>query len=296
MTAAPDVSTLSPVTVYLDNRDYSVMSDAKRFADKPEMTRAINTLEALIESGKVVVLWSWVHALEMSPKDEEAFEPAIRRLDAMYRLSGGLSFRDMASIAQSESRFTQSPATYNYTLGPWLPDADQVGYNLNPADYVSGAASRGFEPTALKAALVPMSVDLKAVLTRIRDISTRDRTAFSRKENDTNFAQMLFNVFTGATTMPAHAIGCRCAGGTLRRICLSSADTLREIKDSDCADIWHSFYAPYVHVWSGDGNTAAIVRNVWPMTTAVNGSFSNVVAAIARKVDEHFQPAGGADK
>ncbi len=105
---------------------------------------------------------------------------------------------------------------------------------------------------------------------------------------------MLFTAFTGAATMPAHAIGCRCAGGTLRRIFLGSADTLREIKDSDCADIWHSLYAPYVHVCSGDGNTAAIVRNVWPMTTAVTGSFSNVVATIARKVDEHFQPAGGA--
>lgn len=293
--STPDVSVSSPVIVYLDNRDYSALSDVKRIANEPELVQALRTLEALIKAGKVVVLWSWVHALEMAPKNEEAIEPAIRRFNAMYRLAEGVSFRDMFSIAQIESRFTELPETYNYALGPWVPDANRLGYNLNPADYVSGAASLGFEPTALKSAVSSMGESLKDFLTGVRDIATRDQTAFDRKENDTDFAQMLFTVFTvGTSAMPAHAIGCRCAGGTLRRICLSSAETTRLIKDSDCADIWHSFYAPYVHVWSGDGNTAAIVRDVWPATTVARGSFSNVVAAVVREVDGCFQATGGA--
>lgn len=292
--SAHDTSVSSPVIVYLDNRDYSALSDVKRIDNEPELAQAIRTLEALIKAEKVVVLWSWVHALEMAPKNEEAIEPAIRRFNAMYSLSGGVSFRDMFSIAQIESRFTELPATYNYALGPWLPDAGQLGYNLNPADYVSGAALKGFDPTAFKSAVSSMGENLKDFLTGVRDIATRDQTAFDRKENDTNFAQMLFTVFTGVSALPAHAIGCRCAGGTLRRICLSSAETPRQIKDSDCADIWHSFYAPYVHVWSGDGSTSAIVRKVWPTTTVVSGSFSNVVAAVVREVDGHFRVSGGA--
>jgi hypothetical protein len=294
MICVADISALSPVTVYLDNRDYSVLSDARRLAEEPESAQALSTLDTLIKARKVVVLWSWVHALEMAPKDNEAIEPAIKRFNAMYRLSRGASFKDMFSIAQIESRFAESPATYNYALGPWIPDANRLGHNLNPADYVSRAASLGFEPTALKSAVSSMGEELKAILTSVREIATRDRNAFDRKENDTNFAQMLFTVFTGASVLPVHAIGCRCAGGTLRRICLSSAETPREIRDSDCADIWHSFYAPYVHVWSGDGNTASIVRKVWPATTIVSGSFSNVVAAVVRKVAAYMQTTGGA--
>jgi hypothetical protein len=294
MISTLDGSISSPVTVYLDNRDYSVLSDVKRIADEPELAQALSTLEALIKAEKVVVLWSFVHALEMAPKSEEAMEPATRRFNAMYRLSGGVSFRDMFSIAQIESRFTELPETYNYTLGPWLPDANRLGYNLNPADFISGATSLGFDPSALKAAVSSMGEELKDFLTRVRDIAMRNRTAFSRKEGDTEFAQMLFTVFTGTSAMPAHAIGSRCAGGALRRLCLSSTETPRKIKDSDCADIWHSFYAPYVHVWSGDGNMADIVRNVWPATTAVCGSFPNVVAAVVREVDRHLPATRGA--
>jgi hypothetical protein len=209
MINTPDASAISPVTDYLDNRDYSVLSSAKRLADEPKLAQALRTLKALIEAEKVIVLWSWVHALEMAPKDEEAIEPAIKRLNAMFGLSEGVSFMDMASITQIESWFTSSPATYNYALGPWVPSANLLGSNLNPADYVARAASLGFEPTALKSAVSSMGEDLKNMLTQIREIATRDRSAFNRKENDTNCAQMIFTAFTGASGMPAHAIGCR---------------------------------------------------------------------------------------
>ena len=270
MTNTSEVGAVSPVTVYLDSRDYSVLSSAKQLDDKPEVAQALRTLEVLIQARKVVVLWSWAHALEMAPKDEESMESAIKRLDSMVRLSGGVSFMDMASIARIESRFTGRPANYNYALGPWIPSANTPGPNLNPADYVVGAASRGLKPTALKSAVSANGEELKDMLTFIRDVSRRNRAAF-RKESDIDFARMLFSVFTGESEIPAHAIGCHCAGGTLRRICLSGAETDRELKDSDCADIWHSFYAPYVDVWSGDGNTVHIVRSVWPATTAVSG-------------------------
>jgi hypothetical protein len=293
MTSTPDAGALSPVTVYLDNRDYSVLSNAKQLDDKPEVAQALRTLEALIQARKVVVLWSWAHALEMAPKDEESMEPAIKRLNSMFSLSGGVSFMDMASIARIESRFTEKPANYDYALGPWIPSANILEPNLNPADYVARAASRGLKPTALKSAVSANGEELKDILTFVRDVSAGNRAAF-RKERDIDFARMLFRVFTGESEIPAHAIGCHCAGGALRRICLSSAETDRELKESDCADIWHSFYAPYVDVWSGDGNTVHIVRSVWPATTAVSGSFSNVVKAVVRKVDEHAQNSGGA--
>lgn len=294
MVNTPDGSVPSPVTVYLDNRDYSALSNIKRLADEPELAQALETLEALIKAGKVVVLWSYVHSLEMAPKDEEANEPASNRLNAMYRLSKGVSFMDMASIAQIEGRFTKVPGTYQYALGPWLPAANVLGPNVNPADFVARAALLGFDSTALKSAVSSMGQQLKAILTVIRDIATKHPTAFSRKETDGDFAELLFKTFTGFSGVPAHAIGCHCAGRTLRRICLSAAESRREFKDSDNADVWHSFYAPYVDVWSGDRYTADIVRSVWPAATTVNGSFSNVVAAVVRKVDGHFQNTGGA--
>jgi 3-phosphoglycerate kinase len=63
------------------------LSDARRLAEETELAQALSTLETLIKAEKVVVLWSWVHALEMAPKDKEAIEPAIKRFNAMYRLT-----------------------------------------------------------------------------------------------------------------------------------------------------------------------------------------------------------------
>ena len=76
MGSTPDVGALSPVTVYLDNRDYSLLSDVKRIADEPKSAQALSTLEALIKAEEVVVLWSWVHALEMAPKNVVAIRLA----------------------------------------------------------------------------------------------------------------------------------------------------------------------------------------------------------------------------
>src|ERR1700722_1132446 len=100
--AAPDRSTIPPVSVYLDSRDYSALSDPKRVIADPELLKASKHLQALIADGKVALIWSAVHAMEMSPASEALLDPAIRRLNAMFILSEGTSFMDPASIAKIE--------------------------------------------------------------------------------------------------------------------------------------------------------------------------------------------------
>ena len=287
MTTKTDNGSVCPVSVYLDSRDYSALSNAKRLANEPDLANALERLRAFIKAGKVAVLWSAAHALEMSPESQEAMEPAFNRLNAMFILSDGVSFMDMASIARIERRLSGLPEACNYALGQWLPNSALPNFNLNPAAYVAKAKEHGLDPTAFKSSIAALGVDLTATMTQIRNIAQANPDAFA-KENDTNFAQMLFKVFTGASEVPAHALGCRCAGGVMRRLCLVSAKMQREISDSDCADLWHSFYAPYVDVWSGDGFIAPLVRQAWPTATVVSGSFTNVVDAIARKVEERF--------
>jgi len=131
------------------------------------------------------------------------------------------------------------------------------GEVVHPAAYVAKAKEHGLDPTAFKSSIAALGVDLTATMTQIRNIARANPDAFA-KENDTNFAQMLFKVFTGASEVPAHALGCRCAGGVMRRLCLVSAKMQREISDSDCADLWHSFYAPYVDVSASSMTCAAV--------------------------------------
>jgi hypothetical protein len=75
---------MRPITVYLDSRDYSMLSDAGRRT--PALERAFEALSPLINEGKVALVWSMAHVLEMFPSGESVIAPARSRLWVIMRL------------------------------------------------------------------------------------------------------------------------------------------------------------------------------------------------------------------
>ena len=280
---------MRPVTVYLDSRDYSMLSDAERRT--PALERAFDALSPLINEGKVALVWSMAHVLEMFPTDESVIAAARSRLWVMMRLSSGRSFLDVGNVAKIEAQFHASPMNLDYALGQWAEISRLPGYNSNPVAYLDFAASQG-RVAEFRALLDSQAKVLMDAIGHVRGLVRTDpRYSNPEKETAQAYAAMLITLFTGAPglRLSDQALGCHCAGKVMRQLVLDSVRTSRTFRPSDAADMWHAYYAPYVDVWSGDRYFANIVGQACPATTMAIGSPEDVIATIVSAVNQRFR-------
>ena len=113
----------TPLVGYLDSQDYSRLSDQKTQA--PEVLEARARLTELVDSGRVILPYSWAHVAEMSPDRSTAPEAALARLELMERLAGTQTFRHPSKIIALENS-DEFRGDREHALGTWLKDPEEL--------------------------------------------------------------------------------------------------------------------------------------------------------------------------
>ena len=123
------MSNKSIPVVYLDNRDYSRMSDPK--STDSSCVEARDRLIALVAADRVHLPFSWAHVAEMSLDRSTSPAAALARLRLMEKLANGQSLRHPAGIVSLEAGATALEDRYE--LGTWHPDPARVRHQVETA-------------------------------------------------------------------------------------------------------------------------------------------------------------------
>jgi hypothetical protein len=120
------LSSKSVPVVYLDSRDYSLMSDPR--CTDSSCIEARDRLFALVAASRVHLPYSWAHVGEMSLDRSASPNAALARLRLMEKLANGQSLRHPAGIVSLEAGSTGPEDRYE--LGTWHPDPDGVRHQV----------------------------------------------------------------------------------------------------------------------------------------------------------------------
>lgn len=122
-----------PTQVYLDNADFSSLTDPKRDADW--RVRSIARLKSGVSNGTIQCRFSAVHIIEGSPAGLQVTEPGIRRLRLIRELCGRHALRypfDLASIEllASARNAALDPKAAHADDGRWMPGLEDFAADL----------------------------------------------------------------------------------------------------------------------------------------------------------------------
>lgn len=122
-----------PTQVYLDNADFSSLTDPKRDADW--RMRSIARLKGGVSNGTIQCRFSAVHIIEGSPAELQVTEPGVRRLGLIRELCGRYALRypfDLATIElrTSARNATLAPKAAHADDGRWMPGLDDFAADL----------------------------------------------------------------------------------------------------------------------------------------------------------------------
>ncbi len=122
-----------PAQVYLDNADFSSLTDPKRDADW--RSRNIARLKNGVSNGVIQCRFSLAHIIEGSPATLHVTEPGIRRLRLIRELCGRHAFRSPFDLVTDELRArarnaTLDPKVAHADNGRWMPGLDDFVADL----------------------------------------------------------------------------------------------------------------------------------------------------------------------
>ncbi len=128
----------TPIVVYLDSSDYSVLSDPKRPL-KVEDTR--KRLVELAASPRVLFAFSGIHISEMAPLQPRYTPAASARTDLMVELCNRNTFLSHDTLIKLEigHLFSRNDAPVDALTqdGTWFPD---IGKIITPSQFIDTAA------------------------------------------------------------------------------------------------------------------------------------------------------------
>lgn len=122
-----------PAQVYLDNADFSSLTDPKR--DAAWRSRSIARLKSGVSNGTIQCRFSAVHIIEGSPAALHVTEPGIRRLRLIRELCGRHALRYPFDLATTELRASArnialDPKIAHADDGRWMPGLDDFAADL----------------------------------------------------------------------------------------------------------------------------------------------------------------------
>lgn len=120
-----------PAQVYLDNADFSSLTDPKRDADWRSCS--IARLKTGVSSGTIQCRFSAVHIMEGSPASLDVVEPGIQRLRLIRELCGRHALRYFSDLATIELR----ACAQNVALDPRRAHADDGRWMLGLDDFAA---------------------------------------------------------------------------------------------------------------------------------------------------------------
>ncbi|MEO6023718.1 MAG: hypothetical protein ABIP64_11490 [Burkholderiales bacterium] len=114
---------MSPLRVYLDSSDYSVLSNPRK---KTTESKAIaHNLRGWLADGKIRCYFSGTHLSEMAPVDAKYAESAQQRTDLMVDFCGGHALISQDRLFEGELghalRLTNQPPAVYSEKGDWFP-------------------------------------------------------------------------------------------------------------------------------------------------------------------------------
>lgn len=115
---------MTPLRVYLDSSDYSVLSDPRRAS--PENKSVLQELRRLKNEGQVTIHFSGTLLSEMAPMEPGFADVALRRADLLVELCGRNALLSQDRIFSNELRRAVGKATdvesvYS-NVGEWYPE------------------------------------------------------------------------------------------------------------------------------------------------------------------------------
>ena len=126
----------SPLLVYLDSSDFSVLSDPRGVSPPLEAVR--KQLEKWVDFGWVRCVFSTAHLCEMTPLNETSAAAAVARTDLLVRLCKRHCLISFDRLVRAELSKLQSGAHSRIaalsTAGEWYPDCEGVVPPMNWAD------------------------------------------------------------------------------------------------------------------------------------------------------------------
>jgi len=129
----------TPLRLYLDSSDYSVLSDPKRTSEAP---RVLTSLRDHINAGNVECFFSGAHLSEMAPLDRAYADAAERRASLMVELCGKNVFVSHNRLMDHEVRRALGLETTQFDPvrrdGEWFPEG---ATEILPITEVDRAAS-----------------------------------------------------------------------------------------------------------------------------------------------------------
>jgi hypothetical protein len=122
-----------PAQVYLDNADFSALTDPG--CDAEWQARSIARLKSGLSNGTIQCRFSAVHIIEGSPATLEVVDPGIRRLRLVRELCGRHALRYLFDLATLELRAWARNAHLDREVvhaddGRWMPGLDDFASDL----------------------------------------------------------------------------------------------------------------------------------------------------------------------
>jgi hypothetical protein len=119
---------MSPIQVYLDSSDYSVLSDRKR--RETEAPGVLDALRSWTRAGDVQCLFSGVHLSEMAPTHARHAAHAESRADLLVELCGRNAWISFDRLFKGEFEYAWGrrdvrPSVFSAT-GDWFPDIGDI--------------------------------------------------------------------------------------------------------------------------------------------------------------------------
>lgn len=115
---------MKPVRLYLDNSDYSVLSNPRRIT--PELESIVRQLRNWVAEGRIACFYSGTNLSEMAPLDAGYTDAAERRANLLVELCGRNALMSLDRVFASELRFalrqTDQPSDIISVDGEWYPE------------------------------------------------------------------------------------------------------------------------------------------------------------------------------
>ncbi|MHB8471797.1 MAG: hypothetical protein ACYDC8_02875 [Gammaproteobacteria bacterium] len=126
----------SPITVYLDSSDFSLLSDPRRRTDSLDQIRS--TLLGLAKSKHVRFVFSGAHLIEMAPLDAKFTPASIARANLLVELCGRNAFISFDRLIACEIEKLANPSAEPLQAlscdATWFPEFEELFTPVKWAD------------------------------------------------------------------------------------------------------------------------------------------------------------------